>query len=69
MAGKFITRGGDTMQNIHVIADGDKVKIIIDGVTFSNLHSFSLDYVNGCPLLFSCVADIGKQKQTSTLLH
>lgn len=57
------------MQSIHIIADGNKVKIVIDGVTFTDLHSFSLDYVKGCPLLFSCVADIGKQKQPSAILH
>ena len=47
------------MQSIHIIADGNKVKIVVDGVTFTDLHSFSLDYVKVCPLLFSCVAYVG----------
>jgi hypothetical protein len=61
--------GGDDMQSIHIIADGNKVKIVVDGVTFTDLHSFSLDYVKGCPLLFSCVANVGGTQEQQKILH
>ena len=57
------------MQNVNIVAVGEKVKIFIDGVQLNGLHSFSLDYVEGCPLLFSCVADIGKQQGHPKVLH
>lgn len=47
------------MQSIHIISENGKVKVIIDGAKLEQLHSFSLDYVKGAPLLFSCVADVG----------
>lgn len=61
--------GGDDMQSIHIIADGNKVKIVVDGVTFTDLHSFSLDYVKGCPLRFSCVANVGGTQEQQKILH
>mgnify|MGYP007081920854 FL=1 len=48
------------MQSIHIISDHGKVSIIIDGAKLERLHSFSVDYVEGAPLLFSCVADVGE---------
>lgn len=48
------------MQSIHIISDHGKVSIIIDGAKLESLHSFSIDYVKGAPLLFSCVADVGE---------
>lgn len=57
------------MQYIQIIADGNKVSITIDGITLTDLHSFSLDYVKGCPLLFSCVADIGRKQEQQKILH
>lgn len=48
------------MQSIHIISDHGKVSIIIDGAKLDRLHSFSIDYVKGAPLLFSCVADVGE---------
>lgn len=57
------------MQSIHIIADGNKVKIVVDGVTFTDLHSFSLDYVKGCPLLFSCVGNVGGTQEQQKILH
>lgn len=48
------------MQSIHIISDHGKVSIIIDGAKLERLHSFSIDYVKGAPLLFSCVADVGE---------
>lgn len=57
------------MQNVNIVAVGEKVKIFVDGVQLKGIHSFSLDYVEGCPLLFSCVADIGKQQGHPKVLH
>lgn len=48
------------MQSIHIISDHGKVSVIIDGAKLERLHSFSVDYVEGAPLLFSCVADVGE---------
>lgn len=47
------------MQSIHIISENGKVSVIIDGVELKRLHSFSVDYIEGAPLLFSCVADVG----------
>ena len=54
------------MQNINIITVDGKLKIFIDGVQLKGLHSFSLDYVKGAPLLFSCVADVGEPEQKQT---
>nr|DAI67738.1 MAG TPA: hypothetical protein [Caudoviricetes sp.] len=48
------------MQSIHIISDHGKVSVIIDGAKLDRLHSFSVDYVEGAPLLISCVADVGE---------
>ena len=48
------------MQSIHIISENGKVSVIIDGVELKRLHSFSVDYIEGAPLLFSCVADVGE---------
>jgi hypothetical protein len=47
------------MQSIHIISENGKVSVIIDGAELKRLHSFSVDYIEGAPLLFSCVADVG----------
>ena len=58
------------MQNVNIVAVGEKVKIFIDGVQLKGLHSFSLDYVKGAPLLFSCVADVGEPTpQRDRVMH
>ena len=58
------------MQSIQIISDHGKVSIIIDGAKLERLHSFSIDYVKGAPLLFSCVADIGEKRSDSEkVLH
>lgn len=58
------------MQSIHIISDHGKVSVIIDGAKLDRLHSFSVDYVEGAPLLFSCVADIGeKTSGTPKIVH
>ena len=58
------------MQSIHIISENGKVSVIIDGVELKRLHSFSGDYIEGAPLLFSCVADVGtgtKENKTKLL--
>ena len=52
------------MQHISITADGTNVQVTVDGIRLTDLHSFSLDYVKGSPLLFSCVADVGKAADT-----
>lgn len=47
------------MQTIQILIEKGLPTVIIDGKKFDRLHSFSLDYVKGAPLLFSCVADVG----------
>ena len=56
------------MQSIHIISDHGKVSVIIDGAKLDRLHSFSVDYVEGAPLLFSCVADVGTGEREETRL-
>ena len=51
------------MQNINIVTVDGKPKVFIDGIQLKDLHSFSLDYVKGAPLLFSCVADVGAPEQ------
>lgn len=58
------------MKNIQITAEGTNIQISIDGIQITDLHSFSLDYIKGAPLLFSCVADVGKNKKsTPQILH
>lgn len=58
------------MQSIHIISDHGKVSVVIDGAKLDRLHSFSVDYVEGAPLLFSCVADIGeKRSDAAKIVH
>lgn len=57
------------MQSIHIISENGKVSVIIDGAELKRLHSFSVDYIEGAPLLFSCVADVGTgQREEKTRL-
>lgn len=58
------------MQNVNIVTVDGKIKIFIDGVQLKGVHSFSLDYVKGAPLLFSCVADVGDpEPQRARVLH
>lgn len=58
------------MESIQIISEKGNVRIIIDGVELRRLHSFSVDYIAGAPLLFSCVADVdaGQREGTSRLV-
>lgn len=46
------------MQSISIRVDHGKINVVVDGAMFRDVYSFSLDYVRGAPLLFSCVSDI-----------
>ena len=46
------------MESINIRFDHGKVNVIVDGALFKDVHSLSLDYIKGVPLLFACVADV-----------
>lgn len=50
------------MQSINIRFENGKVNIIVDGALFRDVHSVSVDYIKGVPLLFSCVADVGREQ-------
>lgn len=50
------------MQSINIRFENGKVNIIVDGALFRDVHSLSLDYIKGLPMLFSCVADVGREQ-------
>lgn len=63
-------QGGYTMQNINIVSDDGKMKVYIDGILIKGLRSFFIEYIDGCPLQFSCVTEIGEpEKQRDRLLH
>lgn len=51
------------MQSINIRFENGKVNIIVDGALFKDVHSLSLDYIKGAPMLFACVSDVGDEKQ------
>lgn len=51
------------METITIRASGENVNVIIDGTVIRAPHSFSIDYVRGAPVLFSCVTDLGTEKK------
>ena len=50
------------MQSINIRFENGKVNIIVDGAIFKDVHSLNLDYIKGAPMLFSCVADVGREQ-------
>lgn len=50
------------MQSINIRVEHGKINVTVDGVMFKDVHSFSLDYVKGMPLLFSCVSEINRDE-------
>ncbi len=59
------------MRNIQIITENGKTKIYIDGELLEGVHSFSVDYLKGAPVLVSLVADVGTgtQPQRDRVLH
>ena len=51
------------MQSINIRFENGKVNIIVDGAIFKEVDSLNLDYIKGAPMLFSCVSDVGDEKQ------
>lgn len=51
------------MQSINIRFENGKVNIIVDGALFKDVHSLSLDYIKGAPMLFACVSDVSDEKQ------
>ena len=51
------------MQSINIRFENGKVNIIVDGALFKDVHSLSLDYIKGAPMLFSCVSDVGETRE------
>ena len=45
------------MRNIQIITENGKTKIYIDGELLEGVHSFSVDYLRGAPVLVSLVTD------------
>lgn len=57
------------MNSIHILSDKGRVKVVMDGAELAQLHSFSVDYVEGAPLLVSLVADLGGKQTEHRLYH
>ena len=51
------------MQSINIRFEYGKINVIVDGALFKDVHSLSLDYIKGAPMLFACVSDVGDEKQ------
>nr|DAH30765.1 MAG TPA: hypothetical protein [Bacteriophage sp.] len=51
------------MQSINIRFENGKVNIIVDGALFKDVHSLSLDYIKGAPMLFACVSDVGETRE------
>nr|DAW67945.1 MAG TPA: hypothetical protein [Caudoviricetes sp.] len=54
------------MQSINVRIEEGKVNIVVDGGLFRNVEAFSIEYVKGGKLWFSCLSETGDgcKKQT-----
>lgn len=51
------------MQSINIRMENGKINVIVDGALFKDVHSLSLDYIKGAPMLFACVSDVGGEKR------
>lgn len=51
------------MECINIRVNNGKVDVTVDGAKLTDVHSVSVDYIKGVPLLFSCVADIGREQE------
>ncbi len=54
------------MESINIRVDNGKVNVIVDGALFREVHSVSVDYIKGAPLLFACVSDVGGKENHCT---
>lgn len=51
------------MQSINIRISNGVINVIVDGALFKDVHSFSLDYIKGAPMLFSCVSDVSPKAE------
>jgi len=54
--------GGKNMECINIRVNNGRVDVTVDGAKLTDVHSVSVDYIKGIPLLFSCVADVGREQ-------
>ena len=50
------------MECINIRVNNGKEDVTVDGAKLTDEHSDSVDYIKGIPLLFSCVADVGREQ-------
>ena len=50
------------MECINIRVNNRRVDVTVDGAKLTDVHSVSVDYIRGIPLLFSCVADVGREQ-------
>lgn len=50
------------MECINIRVNNGRVDVTVDGAKLTDVHSVSVDYIRGIPLLFSCVADVGLEQ-------
>ena len=50
------------MECINIRVNNGRVDVTVDGAKLTDVHSVSVDYIKGIPLLFACVADVGEER-------
>ena len=50
------------MECINIRVNNGRVDVTVDGAKLTDVHSVSVDYIRVIPLLFSCVADVGREQ-------
>ena len=61
------TKGGELMQHIYIREVNGRIRIAINDVVIDDPHSFSIDYVDGMPMMFSCVTDLEDKEKVDYL--
>ena len=49
-------------QTLLAVKVGSRIDVTVDGAKLTDVHSVSVDYIKGIPLLFACVADVGREQ-------
>ena len=55
------------MQSINIRFEEGKVNIVVDGGQFRNVGAFSLEYIKGGKLWFSCLSETGDGYKERTM--
>ena len=55
------------MQSINTRFEEGKVNIVVDGGQFRNVEAFSLEYIKGGKLWFSCLSETGDGHKERTM--